>query len=236
MIRAEQRDAVRHDRHRAVAELRQGSRHAESATATRAQVRVPPDLAQRDDHAHLVEQAQLLQEERLAPPHFERRWLVGGRRAARRGRDVGASKLEPVTGMEGRWAVGEARVVERAKEPIAAPIAGEHAARAIATMSGRRQTHDEHARARIAESGQWLRPVLLTSISLRRVRRHRLAVTNEARTQPTRDDSIDEPPEARRNGRLGASHAQKALRALTRSSEERESTDGRLRSRTKALS
>ena len=57
MIRAEQRDAVRHDRHRSVAELRQGSRHVDSATATRAQVRIPPDFAQRDDHAHLVETA-----------------------------------------------------------------------------------------------------------------------------------------------------------------------------------
>src|SRR5215475_16211015 len=124
--------------------------------------------------------------------------------------------------MEGQRAVGEARVVERAEEPIAAPIAGEHTARAIATVGGGRQTHDEHARARIAEPWQRLRPVPLTSVSLRRVRGQRLAVTNEARTQPTRDDSIDEPPEARRNGRPGARHAQKALRALTGSSEERE--------------
>jgi hypothetical protein len=87
-------------------------------------------------------------------------------------------------------------------------------------VGGGRQPYDEYTRMRIAESRQWLRPVLLTAVSLRRVRGHCLAVTNKARAQSARDDSLDEPEEAAGNFGLGARHAQKALRALAGSSEE----------------
>src|SRR5262249_11178467 len=142
----------------------------------------------------------------------------------RRRCDVGTSQLEPVTGMLRKRAVGEPRVVERAEEPIAAPIAGEHTAGAIASVGRGRQTHDEHACMRIAESRQWLRPVRLTAVSLRWVHGHRFAVANEAWTQPTRDDSLDEPDETTGNFRQGASHAQKRyapLRARPRNDSER---------------
>ncbi len=67
---------------RAVSEAGQRTRKPEPARRSAPQVRVPPDLAQRDHDPDARQQAQLLQQERLAPLHLRDRRLVGRRRAA----------------------------------------------------------------------------------------------------------------------------------------------------------
>src|SRR5262249_58206615 len=92
------------------------------------------------------------------------RGLVGGRRAARGRRDVGVAELQPVVAILGGGLGGEACLPQRAEEPVAALVAREHAARAIAAVGGRRQPHQQQARARIAEARERPGPVLLASI------------------------------------------------------------------------
>jgi len=50
--------------------------------------------------------------------------------------------------------VREAGAIERGVEEIAGAVAGEHPAGTVAAVRGRRETDDQHARARVAEAGQ----------------------------------------------------------------------------------
>src|SRR5260370_7339 len=76
----EQDDAVsRHQRPGAVAESRQRTRQPEPQLASRAEIGVPADLAERDHHPDPGEQRQLLEQERPAV-----RGLGGGRLVCRR--------------------------------------------------------------------------------------------------------------------------------------------------------
>src|SRR3990172_1507363 len=59
------------------------------------------------------------------------------RRAAQRRGDVGAAEREPVAGVGRRRLIGEPRLVERAKEPVPAPVSREHAPGAVAAVGGR---------------------------------------------------------------------------------------------------
>ena len=82
--------------------------------------------------------------------------------------------------------------MERAEEPVAAPVAGEHPARSVAPVRGGRQPDQEDARVRIAEAGQRPRPVGFPAIAAGRIRGSRLAVAHEARAESAPDDA---PPE-----------------------------------------
>jgi hypothetical protein len=73
--------------------------------------------------------------------------------------------------------------VERAEEPVAAPVAGEHPARSVAPVRGGRQADQEDARVRIAEAGQRPRPVGFSAIAPGRIRGSGLAVAHEARAE-----------------------------------------------------
>src|SRR5207244_789106 len=107
------------------------------------------------------------------------------------------TKLEAVAGLVGDGTVGEARFEEGAEEPVAAPVAGEDAAGAIPPMSGRRQPHHEHARSRIAESGERPGPVGLAAVPLRRVAGRGLAMAHEPGAEPAAHDSSGEGAELR---------------------------------------
>src|SRR5262245_63454298 len=52
--------------------------------------------------------------------------------------------------------------MERAVQPVAAGVAGEDAAGAVAAVRRRRQADDEQARARVAEAGHRLPPIRLS--------------------------------------------------------------------------
>src|SRR5256886_8207908 len=64
--------------------------------------------------------------------------------------------------------VGEARVVERVEEPVAAPVAREHPPRAVAAVRCGREPDEEDARARVTEARQRPRPVALARVPARR--------------------------------------------------------------------
>jgi len=56
-------------------------------------------------------------------------------------------------------------------------------------VSGRRQAHEQEARAPIAEPRQGLRPVVLTDVTTGWRRRDRLAVGDQSGTEPAAHDA-----------------------------------------------
>jgi len=63
------------------------------------------------------------------------------------------AQTESVLRVLRRRLIGEPRLPERAIEPVAAPIPGEHAAGAISTVGGWRQTDQEQPSTGIAKPG-----------------------------------------------------------------------------------
>src|SRR5262249_18764170 len=105
--------------------------------------------------------------------------LVGGRRAADDGGDVGVFEAQAVVGpLPGRL-VGEPGAVERRVEPLAGAVAGEHAPGAVGAVGGGADAQDP--RRRIAEAADRARPVVLAAVALRWVGRLGLAPGDEAR-------------------------------------------------------
>src|ERR671922_2824905 len=88
--------------------------------------------------------------------------------------------------------IGKARGMQGAVKPVAAAIAGENSARAVAAMSGRRQTHDKNPRRRIAESWQGPGPIPLPLVPERGILCHLLAPAHQPRTFATGDNRFVE--------------------------------------------
>jgi len=132
--------------------------------------------------------AWLLEQIRTAREDLGGQRLVGGRRAADRRGDVGVAQPQAVAGVDGRRLVGEPRVVERVEEPVAAAIAGEHAAGSVAAVGRRRQPDQEEAGVGIAEARQGPRPVGLATETPRRRRRHGSAMGDQAGAPPAPHD------------------------------------------------
>jgi hypothetical protein len=175
-----------------VTEARQRTWHRLPRGAPGAKIRVPADLAEGHHHPHVPQQGQLLEKIRLASSHLLRPRLVGGRRAAQGGGDVGAVEAEPIPGIHRRGLIGEPGLVERAKEPLSAPVSREHPPRPVTSVCRRGQSHHDNARPRISEAGERPRPVLLADIPARGMGRHRLPVPHQARAEPAADDAASE--------------------------------------------
>src|SRR6185503_18085536 len=84
--------------------------------------------------------------------------------------------------------VRESEPMERFVEPETTRVAGEHAARAVAAVRGRRQTHDQEARRRIAEPRHRLAPVRLVTELALLLACDALAVLAQARAELAGDD------------------------------------------------
>src|SRR5207247_2083110 len=171
VVGGDQRDAIGEGRHGAV-RGGGGARwpgRAEPAAGT--QVRLPADPPEPHDDAHAIQQPERLEKVRLAARELGRRRLVAGRRAAERGGDVRVSEAETVSPMSRGRRVGEARVVERVDVPVAAPVAREHPAGAVAAVRRGCEPDEEEARLRVAEARQRPRPVGEARIPARRRRR-----------------------------------------------------------------
>jgi hypothetical protein len=91
--------------------------------------------------------------------------------------------------MHGGRLAGEARVVKRVEEPVAAAVAGEHPPRTIAPVGGGREPDQQQPRARITEPGQRARPIALAGIARRRRDRDGLAVGHQPRARAATDDA-----------------------------------------------
>src|SRR5258706_3443973 len=87
---------------------------------------------------------------------------------------------------------GESGAMKRRHQKVAGAadaVAGEHAARAIRAMCGRRQSEDEEARERIAESGNGTSPVRLGQIRAAFFACDTLTVRSQPRASLARDDA-----------------------------------------------
>ena len=90
--------------------------------------------------------------------------LVLRRRAAGGGGDQCASEFEAVADADRLGLVGEAGTVQRAEEPVAAAVAGEHAASAVASVGGGGKADHQKAGVGVAERGQGTSPVVLIAV------------------------------------------------------------------------
>ena len=152
--------------------------------ARRAQEAVPAEGAEGDDHAGAVEQVELALQIREAVVALRRRRLVGGRRAADGGGDVGVDQPQAVVAAHRGRLVGEAGPVKRRVEPVAGAVAGEHAAGAVGAVGGGGEADDQDPRRGVAEAADRPRPVVLAAETARRVGRLRLAPGDQPRAAP----------------------------------------------------
>src|SRR5262245_19546493 len=123
------------------------------------------------------------------------RRAIGGRRAAGDRRHEGVVEVESVVTGNGRRLVGESGAVERRVEPVAALVAREDAAGAIAAVGGRSEPDDEEPRPRIAEPGHGASPVDPLAEARDPLARHALAMRDQPRAQPAADDTALDAPE-----------------------------------------
>src|SRR5438552_3659100 len=189
MIRGDQGHAVVEPGYRAVAELRDRPRTGRPERQPPSEVGLPADPTEPNDHTHTGEEPQLGdQVRRTARELVERRFVIGRRAPHGRGH-VGVEETETIAPALGRWLAGEARVMERVEEPVAAAIPGEHPPRAIAAVRGGRQPHQEEPRSRAADTRQRPGPVALAEVAPRRGCRDGLAMLHEPGTPPTGDDA-----------------------------------------------
>src|SRR3990170_1373206 len=82
-----------------------------------------------------------------------------GGTVAARGRDVAVGEREAVVGGARGGAAGEAKAMQRLVQPIAAGVAGEHAAGAVGPMGPGCQTDEEQPGIRVPEARHRLAPV-----------------------------------------------------------------------------
>src|SRR4029453_4802770 len=164
-----------------------------------AQEAVHGDLAEDDDGAQVAEQTQLLDQVGPAVDDLFRQRLVGGRRAATDRRHERVAQLEAVAAADRSRLVRKAGGVQRLEEEIAAAVAGEQPAGAVAAVRGRSEADDPQASAAVAEPGQRAAPIFLVLIRAALVARHLFAVRDQPRTAATRNDRTLEPiPHGRR--------------------------------------
>lgn len=127
------------------------------------------DMAQADDDSDAARRAggsdggELAVEEGPASVDLGGCRPIGRWRALHRRRDVRAGERQTVTDSRRRRLVGETGPMHGTKQPIAAAIAGEHAACAIGAMSCGRQPEHDDRRSVVAESRHRPAPVLLVA-------------------------------------------------------------------------
>src|SRR5581483_9383133 len=144
--------------------------------------------AQRHQHADPWQQRQLTHQEGGAVVALCRLRAVGRRRTADGGCDVGAGQLQAVVAVAALRLIGVAGTVERSKEPVAGAVAGEDAARTVASVSCRRQADDEKFGLRIAEARQRPAPVLPAPVGGLLLQRDLLPPGDEPRAAAANDD------------------------------------------------
>lgn len=80
--------------------------------------------------------------------------------------------------------------MERVKEEVTGPVAGEGAPGAIASMSRRSQADNKKLRLRIAKSGNRLAPIVVAEKSATLRASDRFAIAHETRTLAAEDDFV----------------------------------------------
>ena len=176
-----------------MAEARLRPRHLGAERARRPQRPVPGEGAEGDDHPAARQQLQLALQVGQAVVALLGGRLVGRRRAADDGGDVGVAQPQPVAAPLGLGLVGEAGPVQRRVEPLAGAVAGEHPPGPVGAVGGRRQADDRDPRGGVAEAVQRPRPVVLAAVATRRVGGARLAPLDQPRAAPAGVDLRRQP-------------------------------------------
>ena len=143
---------------------------------------VPAELAEGDDHAHLVEDRDLAGQERGARVALLDRRLVGRRGAPDGGGDPHAGEGQAVVGSAARGPVGHPELVQGPPQEVARRVAGEDAAGPVRTVRRRGQANDQHRGVGVAEAGRRPAPVRLVAEAEDLLAGHLLAPGDEART------------------------------------------------------
>src|SRR2546426_2152437 len=174
--------------HRAVLEARPGTRQRHAVFLRDAQERCKGNLAQRHYDASAAQQREFLAQVTGTIRDFLPGGLVVRRRAANCRRDERILQLQAVVATLGRGLRGKSGSIERAHQPLARTITGEHPPRPVASVRGGCEAEDQEFSVRIPESGKRFAPVLPGSEFPFLDARDTLTVANQARALPAGDD------------------------------------------------
>ena len=167
----------------------------------------PGEGAEADDDAEPLEQRELGAQPGGAGVALLRQRLVGRRRAAHGGGDEAVAQHQAVAAPARDRPVRVAGAMERREQEIAGAVPGEHAARAVGAVRGRRQAEQQHARRGVAEAAHRAAPVGLVAEGRALLRRDLLAPGDEPRAAAARVDLVGERGQRRPPGRRDAHHA-----------------------------
>src|SRR5690606_1988011 len=169
----------------AVAEARTAARQGVAGLLERGPHRLPGEAAERDHDPDVRRhQRDLTGQPREAGGLLLHQRLVRRGRAAHRRHHPGADQLLAVAGVRAGRLGGQAGAVERGEQPVAAAVAGEDPAGAVAAVRGGGQADDEHARVLVAPPGDGTPPVRLVGEGAALDLGHLLAPGDQARAGP----------------------------------------------------
>jgi hypothetical protein len=152
----------------------------------------PCDLTQSDQHAR-VNQVQSLLQPTAACNQFVCSWLVVWRRAVAHRRYRAVIERQAIIGRDGTGLIGETRLVERAIQPIAAPVPSEHPAGPIGAVSRGRQADNQELCPRVAKVRDGLAPVVPFPIGASLFGGNLGAILAEPGTLPATNDARVQP-------------------------------------------
>jgi hypothetical protein len=159
---------------------------------------VPGDLAEADDDADAGESADLGGEVDGTVANLLGCGLVAGRGAADDGGDPGMAQAESIVAGDGPGFAGEAELVEHGIHEIAGAVAGEGATGAVCAVGSGGEAEDEHAGARITETGHRARPVDVILVGSAAGFSDASAIVAQAGTEFAADDRVANAVQIRR--------------------------------------
>jgi hypothetical protein len=188
MIRGNQNGAPGEQPLPAVAELRHGVGKGTAVFLPGFEEGSECNLPQGDYHMERRQKLQLLAQIRPAVFQFLGKRLVLRRSTAESRGHEALIEPEPVVSAQGAGLVCKARGVQRFKEPVPTPVAGEHSARSISPMGCRCQPDDKQSRISVSECRNRTTPILLVPEATHSFAGHALTPLHEARALSTPDD------------------------------------------------
>ena len=155
----------------------------------------PTDAAERQHHAHILQERDFAVEPDAAARKLVRQRFVSRRRAPAGRGDESSPQREAIVPADAGGLVRKSGPVQGGIEKVPAAVAREHPPGAVSPVGRRRQPHDEQPRARIAETGQRPCPVSPVPEPLDLETRDLLAPRDQPRTGAAVDDLAMQRPQ-----------------------------------------
>jgi len=152
------------------------------------------ELAESHENARRRQKRDLTQQVLAAIRELRRQRAIVRRRALDGRGQESAEEIEPVVRAHRLVLVREPDGVESPEEEVSGFVAGEDPPRAVASVRGGRETHDQQARGRIAEGGQRPAPVRFPPKPPRSAPGRFFAPRDEPRTPAAGHDPALETP------------------------------------------